>query len=181
MSNSLDRHSGHPLNIPIGAAWAAFGVGTAYAGISAYWGAGGMWLLPTVGGVFEKWGHSGGAGVLLLQWSVVVVKVIAAALPLLAIYGLGPISCRKVIQLLAWIDGSVMAVYGLIWTASGLAVQAGIVRVPPHADHRALRWHAFLWDPWFLIWGLLIIVALSSRKFASNTERRRVNFLQSDA
>ena len=28
------------------------------------------------------------------------------------------------------------------------------------ADHRALAWHAYLWDPWFLLWGLLVTAAL---------------------
>ena len=29
-----------------------------------------------------------------------------------------------------------------------------------HADRRALTWHAYLWDPWFLLWGLLVLAAL---------------------
>ena len=28
------------------------------------------------------------------------------------------------------------------------------------ADHRALEWHAYLWDPWFLVRGLLVVAAL---------------------
>jgi hypothetical protein len=28
------------------------------------------------------------------------------------------------------------------------------------ADHRALAWRAYLWDPWFLVWGLLVTAAL---------------------
>jgi len=28
------------------------------------------------------------------------------------------------------------------------------------ADHRALAWHAYLWDPWFLVWGVLVTAAL---------------------
>jgi hypothetical protein len=27
-------------------------------------------------------------------------------------------------------------------------------------DHRALAWHTYLWDPWFLMWGLLVAGAL---------------------
>jgi len=28
------------------------------------------------------------------------------------------------------------------------------------AGHRALAWHPYLWDPWFLVWGLLVTAAL---------------------
>ena len=31
----------------------------------------------------------------------------------------------------------------------------------PSSDHKALAWHAFLWDPWFLVWGLLLAAALT--------------------
>jgi hypothetical protein len=39
-------------------------------------------------------------------------------------------------------------------------VQAGAISADPSADHRALAWHAYLWDPWFLIWGLLTLTSL---------------------
>jgi hypothetical protein len=50
--------------------------------------------------------------------------------------------------------------YGFVFTAVGLAEQAGVIHLAKTADRRALAWHAYLWDPWFLVWGLLAIVAL---------------------
>jgi hypothetical protein len=141
-------------------AWAALVVGLAYAAVSAYWAVGGTWLLDAVGGSFERWGRSGGAGVVLLLSVVVVIKVVAAVLPLLVVYGVGPSSTRRAVRWLAWADGLILTVYGLVLTAAGLAIQAGIVPAASHANHRALEWHAYLWDPWFLVWGLLAIVAL---------------------
>jgi hypothetical protein len=35
---------------------------------------------------------------------------------------------------------------------TGLLVQADVIHASVTADHRALAWHAYLWDPWFLIW-----------------------------
>ena len=35
-----------------------------------------------------------------------------------------------------------------------------MIGTPANADHRALAWHAYLWDPWFLVWGLLVTAAL---------------------
>ena len=49
-----------------------------------------------------------------------------------------------------------------------LLVQADIVHASAHADQKALRWHAFLWDPWFLVWGVLLMAALAlSRRRAT--------------
>jgi hypothetical protein len=35
-------------------------------------------------------------------------------------------------------------------------VVAGVIPASPTADWTALRWHAFFWDPWFLLWGILL-------------------------
>ena len=61
----------------------------------------------------------------------------------------------------AWLAASVLTLYGGVLTVIGLLVQANIVQASAHAAHTALRWHAFLWDPWFLVWGLLLTTALA--------------------
>jgi hypothetical protein len=54
-----------------------------------------------------------------------------------------------------------LTIYGLVWTAVGQLALAGVLLAPDNADdRRALAWHAYLWDPWFLIWGLLVAAAL---------------------
>ena len=50
--------------------------------------------------------------------------------------------------------------YGTVLTAVGVAVESGLVCHGAHADLIALRWHASLWDPWFLLWGLLLMTGL---------------------
>ena len=74
---------------PAVAAWIALLVGLASACVSAYWGFGGERLLDTVGGAFERLGRSGTGGAVVLLSIVVVVKVIAAVLPMLAIRPVG--------------------------------------------------------------------------------------------
>ncbi|MHB1789022.1 MAG: DUF3995 domain-containing protein [Acidimicrobiales bacterium] len=150
------------------ASWAALGVGLAYAAISAYWATGGTWLLDTVGGAFERLGHSAGPAVLVGLWAVVLAKTVAAGLPVAVNRGLGRPSLRGVLRRLAWLTGWVLAAYGLVLTVPGLAIQAGLLHAGTHADRRALAWHAYLWDPWFLVWGLLVIAAL----YAPHTKQR---------
>jgi len=52
-----------------------------------------------------------------------------------------------------------VAVAGLVWPEPHL-LQADVIYATRDADHRALAWHAYLWDPWFLGWGLLLTAAL---------------------
>lgn len=58
-------------------------------------------------------------------------------------------------------------------TLVGLLVQADVIHATRDADHRALAWHAYLWDPWFLGWGLLLTAALWRSRAAWRTGTRR--------
>jgi hypothetical protein len=149
------------------AAAAAALVGGAFALVSAYWGLGGTALLDTVGGSLEAQGRAGSAAIITVVWVSVLLKLIAAALPLAAVRGWGPARLHRPIRVLAWIAGVILTGYGLLLTSVGLLVQAGAISTDPSADHRALAWHAYLWDPWFLIWGLLALTALAARRAAN--------------
>jgi len=140
-------------------------VGLAYAAISVYWAVGGTWLLDTVGISLSQPGQSGRTAALLAVWGAAVVKAIAAALPVLAVLSGGASlrtadrGRRRLVRVLAWVEAAILVVYGLILTATGLLVQAGLIRASANANHLALKWHAYLWDPWFLVWGILVAVA----------------------
>ena len=154
------------------AALGALAVGLAYAAISAYWGLGGSWLLDTVGISLSQPGQAGRSAALLAVWGAAVVKAIAAVLPLVAIRAwprrLDPRRERWA-RVLSWVEAAILIGYGLVLTVTGLLVQAGVVAASANADHRALRWHAYVWDPWFLVWGILVLIAL----LRSRPPRRR--------
>jgi len=145
------------------AAVGALVIGLAYAAISAYWALGGTWLLDTVGIALSKPGQAGRTAALLTAWAAAVVKAIAAALPLAAVGGWRGVArgWLRPVRVLAWIEAVILTGYGLVLTVTGLLVQADVVAAAANADHRALRWHAYLWDPWFLVWGILVVVALA--------------------
>jgi hypothetical protein len=143
-----------------GAAKAAFVLGLLYAAMSAYWGLGGTWLLATVGGALQSQERAGTAIVVLAVWAAVVLKTVAAGLPLLALRQVTSPGWNRAVGLLAWIEAGILTGYGLVWTVVGMLVQAGTIHPSAGADHRASAWHAYLWDPWFLVWGLLVAIAL---------------------
>lgn len=142
------------------AAWLALLVGCGYALVSAYWAAGGTGLLDTVGGSFERAGAHRGPLVTAGLWLVVAVKLAAALLPLAV---LATTSWRRPMRAALWLQTCVLIGYGFALTAAGLLVQSGLVPAAPRADERALAWHAYLWDPWFLVWGLLCLAAMRGR------------------
>jgi hypothetical protein len=144
----------------LGLAWAACAVGVLYAAVSVYWGLGGAWLVDTVGGSLAKAGRAHSAGVIVAVWAAAVLKLIAAALPIVALSTVVAEARRRQARILAWIAAAVLTLYGLVLTVLGLLVQTGVIHASRNADHKALAWHAYLWDPWFLVWGLLITAAL---------------------
>jgi hypothetical protein len=68
--------------------------------------------------------------------------------------------CPRAVRRLAWLEAAILTVYGGVLTGTGLVVQAGLVGVGSDADWKALDWHVYLWDPWFVVVGLLVWVAL---------------------
>ena len=150
------------------AAKAALVLGLLYAAVSVYWALGGTWLLATVGGALQRQGRT--AILVLAVWAAVVLKSVAAVLPLLALRRVTSPGWNRAVWLLAWIEAGILTVYGLVLTVVDLLVQAGAIHQSAGADHRALAWHAYLWDPWFLIWGLLVAGALRRGRHHSQAE-----------
>jgi hypothetical protein len=148
-------------------AQAASGAGLAYAAVSVYWALGGSWLLDTVAGTLEQQGRTGNPGIILAVWAAAVLKVIGAIVPLAAVgvtSGQATIAwgrqVRVRVRVLAWLEAAILTTYGLVLTVAGLLVQSGAIAPAASADRRALAWHAYLWDPWFLLWGALVTAAL---------------------
>ena len=157
----MTRNRAHARASGLGAAWAGLALGLLYAVAGVYWGLGGSWLLDTVGASLAPPDRSASAAVVLAVWCAVGLKVIAAVLPLLAVgAGAARVRRRYLIRALACVEAAILTVYGLNSTAVGLLVQAGLIGTPADADHRALAWHAYLWGPWLLVWGLLVTAAL---------------------
>lgn len=157
-TDTSDRARRRPRLLAV--AWAAMILGLLYAAVSVYWGLGGTALLDTVGGSLERGGRAGDPAVFLVLWAAVVLKIVAAFLPLLVIYRLGSPKWRRLVVVLTWIEAAILVLYGLVLTTVGLMVQFGVIAASATADHRALAWHAYFWDPWFLVWGLTVAAVL---------------------
>jgi hypothetical protein len=154
-------------------------LGLASAGVSGYWALGGTGLLDTVGGDIERWGRERSTAVLVVLWVLVVLKAVVGVAPLVVLgVGSPPLPAwthGRAPRVLCWIAGVVLALYGGLLTVAGLLVEAGVIDAADDADEHALAWHAYVWDPWFALWGMAIVVALwRSRRPAVLPERAPV-------
>lgn len=158
--SSHDRR--HRRTAALALAAAALGIGHAL--VSAYWALGGTALLDTIGGDLERWGRERRPALVAALWLVVVVKlVVALAAPVLAGVGAGRLpewTRGRVPRVLGWIAAVVLVVYGGLLTAGGLLIELGAIEPAADADRRAMAWHTYLWDPWFLLWGVAFTACL---------------------
>jgi Protein of unknown function (DUF3995) len=143
-------------------AYAAAVLALAYAAVSAYWTAGGTALLDTVGGALERTAGTGGAAAVLLGAVTVLLKLAGAVLALALVRPFGTRLPAMLLERTALAAGAVLALYGAAQVVLGGLALTGLLGEP--ADPRALRWHVLLWDPWFLVWGLLLLLAVRRRR-----------------
>lgn len=81
---------------------------------------------------------------------------------------------RRLTTIVVVAAGSLLALYGAVLTVGGILVLTGVVASTAATDLHALRWHALLWDPWFLFWGLaLAITGITVRRATSPPGGRR--------
>src|SRR3984885_6815660 len=157
---SRSRESDRPAaGVP--AAYAAAVVAFGYALVSLYWAAGGRALLSTVGGYVEHLTNQGGAVPVIVALAVVLAKVAGGLLALALVRPWGRAVPRR------WLLGGSAAVslllvaYGGINVLAGSLVLSGVIHPAGSVDRTALRWHVGLWDLWFLVWGILLALAVA--------------------
>lgn len=165
-----------------GAGWAvaALVVGLAYAAVSVSWGLGNTWALDTVGGALAREGSAGNPLLITVVWVSVALKLVAAGLGLAVVLPARPsgrllvrrVTVGRALLVTTWVAATVLTLYGGVLTLGGLLVQADVIHADATADHRALAWHTRLWDPWFLLWGLLLGTALTRHRRASPQRAR---------
>ena len=139
-------------------------LGAASAAVSVYWALGGTALLDTVGGEIERWGRERSADVVATLWVITLAKLVGAVAPLVLVgVGAGRLPAwtrARLMRALGWIVAIGLTVYGGVLTVAGLLVEAGVFDTAGEADEHAIVWHAYFWDPWFLLWGVAFMVAM---------------------
>lgn len=135
-------------------------MGLLFAAVSVYWGTGGTWMLDTIAVSLERQARAGETGIFVALWAAVVLKIVAAVLPVMALRRMTHTTRNRIVWVLAWTAATFLTLYGLLQTAVAQLVNVDVIHAAASVDDRRLAWQAFVWDPWFLIWGLLAVAAL---------------------
>ncbi len=139
----------------VGAAWAFL-----FAAMSFYWALGGSVGLSTLGEGIEEIADRRETADLVAVWLTGVLKLLAGAIALALLFPSGSKRLRRTWWLLAWLMGVFFALYGLANGVQHALMAAGTVEITRTlGSEAAVRWHLFLWDPFWVAGGLLFIEA----------------------
>jgi hypothetical protein len=162
-----------PTAVAWSAAWAGYlaaAVGSAFAALSLYWAAGGTAGLSTIGGPVEDLTRVRDPQFIGLLWATAVAKIVGVALGLALVRPWGQRLPRRTLFAGAGAAAVLLTLYGAVQTAAVALAAAGLVDVEP-IDPTVLRWRMFLWEPLFLVWGLLLGIAVWQRRRSPTIDR----------
>jgi len=148
-------------------------VGLVHASFSAYWALGGSWLLQTVGqravDLQVKSPFLAGAALL----GVAAVKTTLALVPVAERFANR--LQRKSWRFPLWLAAVGLFVYGTVYSVTGILVVTGLIDPAGRYDRAGMIGHAFIWDPLFALWGLMLGIGLLGprRTQASQDAARR--------
>lgn len=154
----------------IATAYGALALGLLNAAQSAYWALGGTAGLDSVGGPIEEMVRARAPLTLAFIWVVVAVKLAAAVL------GIATVRVRsgwwrRPLLAMTWAAALVLTLYGGVLVVAGVLVVTRVIAASPDADWAGLYGHLYLWDPRFLLWGLLLLATVTMSATGSRSSR----------
>lgn len=92
-----------------------------------------------------------------------LVKATAGVLALTLVQPLGGRLRRRGLLLANGAASAILVLWGGANVVIGGLVLGGLV-TPTTVDVHALRWHVFVWDLWFLVWGVVLALAVADAR-----------------
>ena len=136
-------------------AYVAAAVTVAFAVPNVYWGLGGTTGLDTLGGVVEEQARAGAPAIYAMNWVAAGLKLLLAGVAIALVQPL-PRLPNGAVRGVAWVGAVVLVVYGLAQTSGVGLMYLGVLEPGDGLTERALRWRFWLWEPWFLVCGVLL-------------------------
>jgi hypothetical protein len=140
-------------------AHAAAVLALASAAVSLYWTLGGTHLLDTLGGSLEDLARDRSGGALVLGIFIVLLKAVGGLLALALVRPWGTGILGRLLVLVGSAASTLLVLYGGVYVLAGGLVLGGAITPSGPVDEHGLRWHVFVWDLWFLLWGLALGLA----------------------
>jgi Protein of unknown function (DUF3995) len=135
------------------AAWALL-----FVAVTFYWAAGGLFAIDTIGGEPERLARARDSEFVAVQWTGGVLRVLAAVGVLALVRGWGGERARRPLAVVLGVGGAVLALYELAELVQHLLMAVGAID-QGDLDDTALIGHLLLWDPWWILGGVLFALA----------------------
>jgi hypothetical protein len=130
-----------------------------FAAVSFYWAAGGTVGAGTIGPEIEELARSRRPSFVALLWGTGALKVIGGILALALVRPWGRVIPRRLLLPVAWGAGVLLLLYAVVNLVQHGLAEGGVIGIPDPASRSAVRWHLVLWDPWWLLGGILFVAA----------------------
>ena len=140
-------------------AWAGYAAclwGLLFAALSFYWAVGGRAGLGTLSKGAREPALERDAAFVAVIWATGVLKVLAALLALALVQQWGTTLPRRALLVAGWGTGILLTLYGAVGIIAALLAGLGVAE---SSDPATVRWYLFVWEPIWLVGGLLFMAA----------------------
>lgn len=140
-----------------------------FAALSFYWALGGRAGAETLGTAFTDPTVVSDPGFVAFLWITAVLKALLGVLALAWVQPWGNRLPRHLVRFGVWSVGILLTLYGVALMLQHTLMVTGSSPIPQSIGSiEAVRWHLFLWDPVWLLGGLLFLTAaIATRRQAA--------------
>jgi hypothetical protein len=159
---------------------AAFTWAVIFALMTLYWAAGGLFGGETLGVEIDRLAHERDASFVAGLWAAFALKALAAMLALALVEPRGRRLPRRLLLVLGGATGAGITLYAVANLAQHALMATGAISTPDALGPEALPWHLALWDPFWLVGGLLFLLAAAPLRAARRPPRVEAEVPTSD-
>ncbi len=153
--------------------WAAYAAAVwsfGFALVSFYWALGGTFGIGTLAQTIQDVARDGDQAMLAATWITGLLKVVGGLLMLSLVQPWGSRLSRRLRIVLGYLAGVGLALYGAAGFVEKLLMKLGVIDVPDSLGEDAVRWYLLLWEPFWLLGGVLFLAA--TRRFQPSRRSR---------
>lgn len=112
--------------------------------------------ISTLGGRIEELTLARDPVIMTMVWVTGLLKVLGGLLALALVQPWGRRLPRQWLVRVAWGGAVLLTAYGLLQVTSLALVASGVITPTEPVEPTVLWWRLLLWEPWFLVWGILL-------------------------
>lgn len=128
-----------------------------FAALSFYWAAGGTAGVHTLSKAIREPALRRDSGFVAILWATAVLKVLAGLLALAFVRPWGATVPRRLLLVAGWGVAAFLTLYGGLGMTGALLTDLGVTE---SAATGSARWYLFLWDPIWVVGGLLFLATV---------------------